>query len=145
MMYLTYDEFLQMGGNTEVSETAFANLEFEARTQINYWTFDRLTKEETLPEEVKRCMYWIIGKILAQQALLNASLPGVSGEDTVVSKGGIMRESNDGVSVTYNTVSATSIMNNLGSEIKKAVDSYLGSVRTSLGRKVTYRGIYPDE
>lgn len=144
MQYLTYNEFLEFGGSADVSETAFDNLEFEARTQVNYWTFDRLTKETTLPEEVKRCMYWIIGKLLAQQALLNASLPGVL-DDGITAKGGIMSESNDGVSVSYNTVSATSIMNNLGSEIRKAVDSYLGSVRTSLGRKVTYRGIYPDE
>lgn len=144
MQYLTYDEFLEFGGSTDVSETAFDNLEFEARAQINYWTFDRLTRETELPEEVKRCMYWIIEKLLAQQSLLSASLPGLM-DTGVEAKGGIMSESNDGVSVSYNTVSATSIMNNLGSEIKKAVDSYLGSVRTSLGRKVTYRGIYPDE
>ena len=144
-MYLLYDEYVAMGGNPEISETAFENFEFEARSQINYWTFDRLTKETVIPDEVKRCMYWIIDRILAQQALLNASLPGVKGQNTTVGTGAIMSESNDGVSVSYNTVSATSIMNNLGSEIKKAVDSYLGSVRTSLGRKITYRGIYPDE
>lgn len=142
-MYLTYDEYTQMGGDT-IDEATFENLEFEARSQIDYWTFDRLTKEEELPESVKRCMFWIIKKIQAQQTLLNASLPGMS-KDTVTSTGGIMSQSNDGVSISYNTVSATSIVNSLGSEIKKAVDSYLGNVRTSLGRKVTYRGIYPDE
>lgn len=142
-MYLTYDEYKQMGGDT-IDEAAFENLEFEARSQIDYWTFDRLTKEEVLPESVKRCMFWIIKKIQAQQALLNASLPGMS-KDTVTNTGGIMSQSNDGVSISYNTVSATSIVNSLGSEIKKAVDNYLGNVRTSLGRKVTYRGIYPDE
>ena len=143
-MYLTYDEYIDFGGDT-IDETAFENLEFEARTQIDYWTFDRLTKEEVLPESVKRCMFWIIKKLLAQQELLNASLPGTSSENNTVSVGGIMSQSNDGVSISYNTVSATSLVNNLGSEIKKAVDSYLGNVRTSLGRKVTYRGIYPDE
>lgn len=142
-MYLTYDEYIQFGGDT-IDEATFENLEFEARAQVDYWTFDRLTKEEVLPESVKRCMFWIIRKIQAQQALLNASLPGMS-KDTAVNTGGIMSQSNDGVSISYNTVSATSIVNSLGSEIKKAVDSYLGNVRTSLGRKVTYRGIYPDE
>lgn len=144
-MYLTYDEYLEMGGNTNVDETAFENLEFEARSQIDYWTFDRLTKEEDLPEAVKRCMYWIITKLIARQELLKASLPNTSSNNTTISTGGIMSQSNDGVSISYNTVSATSLVNNLGAEIKQAIDSYLGNVKTSLGRRVTYRGIYPDE
>ena len=37
-MYLTYDEYLTFGGT--VDEAAFDNLEFEARTIIDWWTYN---------------------------------------------------------------------------------------------------------
>ena len=58
-MYLTYEEYTQMGGES-LEVTAFEQLEFEARTQIDWWTFGRLKNEASYPEAVKRCMYRLI-------------------------------------------------------------------------------------
>ena len=45
-MYLTYDEYNTLGGQA-LEETAFNQLEFEARTQIDWWTFGRLKNQST--------------------------------------------------------------------------------------------------
>ena len=140
-MYLTYDEYLTFGGT--IDETAFDNLEFEARTIVDWWTYNRLQNEETYPEAVQRCMYKLI-------TLLNdrdkAQLLGKSDtEDSAVKKAGIMQESNDGVSTMYNVVSADSAISRVDDEIKSTIRMYLQNVRNSLGRKVLYRGLYPGE
>lgn len=140
-MYLTYDEYLTFGGT--IDETAFDNLEFEARTIVDWWTYNRLQNEETYPEAVQRCMYKLI-------TLLNdrnkAQILGkVDVEDSAVKKAGIMQESNDGVSTMYNVVSADSAISRVDDEIKSTIRMYLQNVRNSLGRKVLYRGLYPGE
>ena len=43
-MYLTYEEYENMGGKT-LEETAFEQFEFEARAHIDWWTFSRLQNE----------------------------------------------------------------------------------------------------
>ena len=140
-VYLTYDEYLTFGGT--IDETAFDDLEFEARTIIDWWTYDRLQNEETYPEAVQRCMYKLI-------TLLNdrnkAQILGkVDVEDSAMKKAGIMQESNDGVSTMYNVVSADSAISRVDDEIKSTIRMYLQNVRNSLGRKVLYRGLYPGE
>ena len=140
-VYLTYDEYLTFGGT--IDETAFDNLEFEARKIVDWWTYDRLQNEETYPEAVQRCMYKLI-------TLLNdrnkAQILGkVDVEDSAMKKAGIMQESNDGVSTMYNVVSADSAISRVDDEIKSTIRMYLQNVRNSLGRKVLYRGLYPGE
>ena len=140
-MYLTFDEYTQMGGDT-LEETAFEQLEFEARAVIDYWTFNRLTKETEFPEAVKRCMLKLITLIHDQQQLLQASVPTTDGKPT---RGSIMSESNDGVSVSYNTLSSERLLNLVKDKTQSVISQYLGNVRNSLGQKVLYRGIYPNE
>ena len=139
-MYLSFDEFEDMGGTAD--ETAFENLEFEARAQIDYWTFNRLQNEETLPEAVKRCMYKLITLIQDQQALIESSVPSGESSSTAAQ---IMSQSNDGVSISYNTASANRVLDVLKNNIQTIITQYLGAVRNSLGQKVLYRGIYPNE
>lgn len=144
-MYLAYDEYMQMGGNTNtVDKTAFENLEFEARSYIDYWTFNRLidNDEDTSPEAVKRCMFKLISLLLAKQLALAVGTPE---EDGTITRGNIMSESNDGVSVSYGVLSANEVVKSTEDDIETTIRQYLGAVRNSLGQKVLYRGIYPNE
>ena len=139
-MYLTYDEYLDMGGET-LEETAFENLEFEARAIIDWWTFNRLQNETSYPEAVKRCIIKLISLIKAKQDALVVNPQAADG--TI--QAGLEHQSNDGVSTTYNVMSARSAYDVSNKEIESVIKMYLSGIRNSLGRKVLYRGIYPDE
>lgn len=140
-MYLTYDEYLAFGGTVE--ETAFDNLEFEARTVIDWWTYNRLQNDEEYPEAVKRCMFKLINLIIAKQQAQLLKNNGTVNTD--VTESGIVQQSNDGVSTTYNIMSASEIIAQSGEDVKSTIRMYLQNVRNSLGRKVLYRGLYPGE
>lgn len=140
-MYLTYDEYINMGG-TEMEETAFQQLEFEARTIIDWWTFDRLQNEPEYPEAVKRCVMKLLSLLQVKQtAMVVDGQPDAEG----VTKAGIASESNDGVSASYNTLSAKEAVDTMKDELEATVRMYLSNVKNSLGRKVLYRGLYPNE
>lgn len=141
LMYLTYDEYRDMGGST-LEETAFENIEFEARSVIDWWTFNRLQKEEKYPEVVKRCMFKLVSLINDKQ---NAMITDTQSEDETVKTAGIASESNDGVSTSYNVLSAKDVIDTAQKEIESVIRMYLTGVRNSLGHKLLYRGIYPDE
>lgn len=140
-MYLTYEEYNEMGG-TELEETAFENLEFEARTQIDWWTFGRLKNMESYPEEVKRCMMKLIELLDKQQKVL---LVDAVDEDGNVKAGLMASQSNDGVSSTYNVITGNMAVRVIQSQLNNTIRMYLQDVRDALGRKVLYRGLYPGE
>jgi len=140
-MYLSFEDYQEYGGTLD--ETAYNQLEFEARAVIDWWTFNRLQNEETYPEAVKRCMYKLIQLIHDKQASMVVNA-GTSGESSSI-QAGIASESNDGVSTSYNTLSAKDAVDTIQDELKSTISMYLSSVRNSLGRKVLYRGVYPDE
>jgi len=139
-MYLTYLEYQNYGGTAD--ETTFNDLEFEASSVVDWYTFNRLQNENEYPEAVKRCVYKIIQYIVAQQQ--------VNGLDTASAQNnsegaGIASQSNDGVSVSYNVLNAKDVVENSKAQIKQIVDQYLSAVKNSLGQKVLYRGVYPNE
>ena len=139
-MYLTYLEYRNYGGTAD--ETTFNDLEFEASSVVDWYTFNRLQNEDEYPEAVKRCVYKIIQYIVAQQQ--------VNGLDTASAQNnaegaGIASQSNDGVSVSYNVLNAKDVVENSKAQIKQIVDQYLSAVKNSLGQKVLYRGVYPNE
>lgn len=139
-MYLTYQEYKDMGGTLD--ETAFDDFEFRARASIDWYTFNRLQNETTYPEVVKRCMFSLIN------LLVNATLAGAtSGENTPASGvvAGVASQSNDGVSISFNTLSAKDALDASKAEITETIERYLQGVINSLGHKVLYRGVYPDE
>lgn len=139
-MYLTYDEYIDMGG-AEIEETAFKQIEFEARSVVDWWTFNRLQKEETYPEAVKRCIFRLIQLINDRQ---KAMVVDSQSSDGAV-KAGIASESNDGVSTSYNTLSAKDATDTLQKEIEATIKMYLTGVKNSLGYLLLYRGVYPNE
>ena len=138
-MYLTYDEYTQLGGST-LEETAFEQLEFEASTIIDWWTFNRLHKQTEYPEAVKRCMYKLISLLQDKQ---RATAVDPASEGAI--KPSVASESNDGVSTSYNTLSAKEAVDTIQKELDKTIQTYLMGVRNSLGHNLLYRGVYPNE
>jgi len=140
-MYLTYEEYQSMGGT--LNEATFNDYCFEAEAKINWYTFNRLKKDTTFPEEVKRCVYKLI-KLLQDAA---AALV-VSGDDNGGLNGavaGIASQSNDGVSISYNTLSARDMLEASQNQVTTTIEQYLNGVTNELGKKLLYRGLYPDE
>ena len=138
-MYLTYAEYQNMGGTLD--ETTFNNFEFEAEALINWYTFNRLKEDNEFPEEVKR-----LTKYLIDLAAEKAQLIGVSGSATAGTSGAaIASQSNDGVSISYNVLSAGQLMESLKGQEDSAIKKYLQGVTNEAGRVLLYRGLYPGE
>lgn len=148
-MYLTYEDYIQYGGTLD--EAAFSDLEFDAESTINWYTFNRLKRPEWASaldtDELRRCVYQLIKLKQMEDALL-ASSAGIVGTGVGWTKeAGITQESNDGVSVSYNTLSSGELMAYLNGTKTKGdlIDKYLNSIMNDLGRKLLYRGVYPGE
>lgn len=139
-MYLTYSEYQNMGGTLD--EALFNDLEFEAETQVDWYTFNRLQNEAQFPERLKRCMYALIKLIYKVQ---QASMLGDDGSGDSEINAAVASQSNDGVSISYNVVSAKDAVDLSKAEIEATIQHYLQGVMNSLGRKVLYRGLYPGE
>lgn len=137
-MYLTYEEYLNMGGTLD--EAAFDNYLIDAEMLIDWYTFNRLENETVIPEKVKKCGYKLISlaDMKSKAFVLGREVNG-EGNASVAS------QSNDGVSISYNTISASQAFDLLKSESENIIKQYLNGVVNSLGRKLLYRGIYPDE
>lgn len=135
-MYLTYDEYKEMGGTLEEAE--FNDLERESRTYVDDITFNRFRKDKEYPKELKECMYILIDKVKTLGRTLKVS---VDPDETPQ----IVSQSNDGVSISYNVLSAIDIQAQAEKDIQKTLRAYLFGVRNEAGRLVTYRGVYPDE
>lgn len=148
-MYLTFAEYQEYGGTLD--ETAFNDIEFGAESIVNWYTFNRLKRPEWQSvlgsEELKRCMYQLILLRQLELAMLEAS-GGISvGGIGWTKEAGITQESNDGVSVSYNTLSSGELMAYINGTKTKAdlIRMYLESAVNELGRRLLYRGVYPGE
>ena len=146
-MYLTYEQYIQYGGTLD--ESAFDMYEFEAAFKIDYYTFNRLKKDlgfdgqsENVKEAVKRCEYRLIDLMQMRDVANAVSGEGESGSSVIA---GFASQSNDGVSISYNVLSASEASANAQTEIDGTIRMYLGFCRNSLGQRLLYRGIYADE
>ena len=139
-MYLLYSEYQNMGGTLD--ETLFNEFEFEAETQVDWYTFNRLQNEKEFPERLKRCMYALISMIYRVQ---QASMLGDDGSGDSNINAAVASQSNDGVSISYNVMSAHDVVESSKAEIESIIQRYLQGVMNSLGRIVLYRGLYPGE
>ena len=160
-MYLTYEAYQNMGGTLD--ETTFNNFEYEAETIVNWYTFNRLKGEDEYPEELAKCMNRLIYLIkLEADALMlgkqttvittteTVGSSVITNTETIETEASIRSQSNDGVSVRYNSVDASDIAGKLMANSKdnplaQTVFRYLQGVRNSKGKRLTYRGVYPDE
>lgn len=139
-MYLTFDEYQVYGGTLD--ETTFNEYNFEAESLINYFTFNRLVNESEISENIKRCAFKLIS-IAKQRA--DAFTLGASADGSTSTGASITSQSNDGVSVSYNALSASQLFESSQVEMESLVNRYLQGVKNSLGQLVLYRGIYPNE
>ena len=145
MQYLTYSEYLSMGGNLD--STAFTDIEYEARMKVDWYTFNRVKKDvqnngADIPDEVKECMYHLI-RLVQKQMEASGTLGDGSSSGTYGA--GIRAQSNDGVSIEFNTLTAYEALNNAKEQITLAIKQGLNEVKDSLGHKLLYRGVYSDE
>ena len=138
--YLTYEEYSDMGGTLD--ETLFDNLRLDAQGYIDWYTFNRLWNETEIPERVKICMYQLINLLNAQNNLVT---PEVSTTNGINVNAEILTQSNDGVSTQYAVFSADMKYSRIKNEINGCVTRYLQGVVNSAGRKLLYKGLYPDE
>ena len=155
-MYLTYEEYQSYGGTLD--ETTFNDYEFEASMWIDWYTFGRLQNETEINERVKRCANKLIqlAKLKADALSLGAqtvSTTDAEGHTTTVQTSGVIAsQSNDGVDISYNTLGASEaykLLKNGGDGGRNLIADtcymYLEGLKNSLGQKVLYRGIYPNE
>ena len=141
-MYLTYAQYQSLGGT--LSETVFSDCEMQAEMLVNWYTFDRLKNEASYSQDVQKCMYVLI-KFIALQSGLNGTGAVDENGNVSVSGGAIASQSNDGVSTSYNVLSAQELLDNSKADIENTIKMGLQGVVNSLGRKVLYRGLYPGE
>lgn len=143
VFYLTYDEYMDMGGTLD--ETLFTSYSYDAQAYIDWYTFNRLWKEEWRTEDtmerVKVCMYQLIRFV---EAKMNQILPTVD-NNGFNANAQVTRYSNDGVTVEYNILHADEIYHNCAKEIDNIIQRYLAGIMNSMGRKLLYRGLYPGE
>lgn len=140
--YLTYDEYTEVGGTLD--ETEFNYYAYEAESYIDWYTFNRLHNMTEIPDAVKRCEVFLIRLIQERLAALGISTVDSNGNADNSLKS-ILSQSNDGVSVSYNSLGARDAISGLSNEIKQTIDRFLAGVTNELGRKLLYRGLYPGE
>lgn len=116
-MYLTYEQYTQMGGS--VDETAFTHLEYKAERLINKYSFNRidygLVNEKftySEKEQIKECTYNLVG-FLSENDL--------SSPDHKV----LVGVSNDGVSESYWAFSGKQEFDRI---IENTVEDYLYNI-----------------
>ena len=148
-MYLSYDEYQDFGGTLD--ETEFQDLEYDAESEINWYTFNRLKNPEWAEvlesNDLKRCVYQLIRLKQLENELLASSTGGVGFGVAWSKEPGITEESNDGVTTKYNVASSGDLMAYFsGSKTKQdLVTRYLNGIVNDLGRSILYRGVYPGE
>lgn len=141
-MYLTYNEYQELGG--ALDEAAFNDIEYEAEVYIDWYTFNRLWKQTEYPPQLKRCMYRLI-RLLERQMSLMGQPTNSSQQQGTAGTSQIASMSNDGVSISYNIVSAHDALEMTKKEVDRTINQQLAGVTNNLGRKLLYRGIYPNE
>ena len=144
-MYLTFDEYCYFTDGGTIDFAAFVLYEAEAEAQINWYTFNRIQNWEIYPESVKKCMC----KLIELAHIASELYAGVDSSSDGSGKT-IASQSNDGVSISYNVISASEAFASLtskgkGNIIESTIRQYLNGLKDEKGRNVLYRGVYEDE
>jgi len=133
-----------MGGT--LGETLFNTLLLDAQGYIDWYTFNRLWKEEwrttDIMERVKICMCQLIALVAAKQNLLT---PQVANSGGININAQVSQQSNDGVATTYAVLGGEVLFSHAKKEIEETINRYLSGIANSAGRKLLYRGLYPGE
>lgn len=125
-MYITYDEYTQMGGTA--AEAAFPRLEYMARKRIDRYTQSRVKAMTETPEAVQRCMVELVNAMDKSDPTKTAFEAALSGF------------SNDGYSESYaEPMTAQTLEKNLYGIIRSMLsDEYDGNGTPLLWLGVDY-------
>lgn len=121
-MYLTYDDYMALGGNGE--ESSFLRLSFRAESIIDHYTQSRVKSMQAVPDAVKHCMVELITAMYAADPTTSA----VSGS--------LVGFSNDGYSETYAKPETATETVYFG-----ILRDYLAHVCDDNGTPLLYRGV----
>lgn len=124
-MYLTLDDWDEMGGDPKIDELVYNRHEFKARKLIDRMTRGRIADESPVRDAVKYCMFELINAMIADE-----TLSGMSGQQ-------ISGMSNDGVSVTFSDSSTASADKRYAGMIRQ----YLAGETTDFGLPLMYAGV----
>lgn len=142
--YITYAEYKALGGTLD--ETLFTSLRLDAQGYIDWYTFNRLWKEEwrteDIMERVQICMVQLINLISVTS---NELAPQKQSSGGINVNAQVLDYSNDGVSTKYAVLSAEALYEKTKKEISESIERYLAGVTNNVGRKLLYRGLYPNE
>ena len=140
--YLTYEEYCDYGG--ELDDTIFDDLAFRAQSIVDRYTFNRFRQDTEFPEELKRLIYRLINL-----AVISDSLLGLTADGSGASSGSLASQSNDGVSMSFNSLSASELYKlvggSYGTVIQDSIKYYLSGVKNQAGQIVLYKGLYENE
>lgn len=120
-MYLSYDEYEEMGGSIE--EASFLRYEHKARALIDLKTFGRVQKDDPVREAVKYACFELIQAMNSMEAA--AGSPDAA----------VQSMSNDGVSVTFAGAQSA------GARYNAIIRSWLGSETTACGTPLLFAGV----
>ena len=127
-MYLTYEEYREMGG--KLTESAFDGIINEVFARIDYYTMNRLKGDTNINDKVRMCCFSLCDCITTENAIKDT-------DNQVVAS-----ESNDGVSKTYAVMQVTERQNFLeGKEALKIIRRYLAFEENEAGERLLYRGV----
>ena len=122
--YLTYAEYKALGGTLD--QTPFNILEFEARQNVDKYTFGRLKDLETQNQEVKLCIFKLMSLI-------------DSYNNQEVQNKGVASENTDGYSITYIQPNK-SLVEAKNDDISGVVREYLVDCKLDDGTPYLYCG-----
>ena len=123
--YLTYDEYVELGGTLD--EAPFNILELEAQKNIDKYTFGRLKELDTQINEVKICEIKLI-ELLNTYSNYDNQNKSISSENI------------DGYSVHYNSA-MESVSKAKINDIKGIIKTYLAECRLEDGTPYLYMGV----
>ena len=123
--YLTYEEYIAMGGT--LSATEFPVAEFKARSRIDWMTLARVQNMAVVPEEVKMAMM-VIMKV-------DSKYSADSQADSAI----VSSYSTDGYGESYGGVSEQS--DNADRQLYREVSKMLFGVLDDNGVPLIYKGV----
>ena len=122
--YLTYTEYQDLCGT--LGQVPFNMLEFEARKNIDRYTFSRLVNLETQRLEVKQCVFDLINILNSYKSYENQS-KSISSENT------------DGYNINYSQASENVSKSKIN-DISTTIYEYLAECKLADGTPYLYRG-----
>lgn len=129
-MYLSIDEFEEMGGAVGIEDEVYARLEAKARAQLDRLTFGRLKHETNIRENVKYCMVDLINAVYADESA-----------GAVAAGREISSMANDGVSISFAAGSTNGGARGISARYAGIVRSWMMCEIDAHGLPLMYPGV----